>query len=532
MHAATTSSRPISSYDPNPRYRVVGGEVELGYGALARAVEPGVLLVDGPAALPWARFVAGLVGALSAAGATCATVDAREFLAPPDEVERRTGSAELPGDPVFGRLFEGALSALFEGASTGLPADADVTVVFGPGAALLAEGAVWYADLPKRLALEAVRAGTAGNVGVPGSSERRLLFVDWPMLDRHKRDLLPRLDRYVDLTDVAAPRSLDGESLRRSLDALACRPFRVRPSFLPGPWGGQWLRRTLGVPTEAPNLAWSYELITPESGVLLGDLEVGFELLMAGNAEAVLGPDCAARFGVDFPIRFDYLDTLGGGHLSLQCHPREEYARDVFGLSLTQLETYYVMVTTPGAKIFLGLREGADPDALRADPESAVETVPAEQHHLYLIPSGTVHASGAGNVVLEISATPYLYTLRFYDWERPRPIHLEHAFANLEPGRRARDLMPEPRTVRPGELELGRHPELFFAVHRLELEDEIEDDTAGRFHVLNLVEGEQVEVGGHVLSYAETLVVPASVGAYRIRRLRGPACKVVKAFVP
>jgi hypothetical protein len=87
------------------------------------------------------------------------------------------------------------------------------------------------------------------------------------------------------------------------------------------------------------------------------------------------------------------------------------------------------------------------------------------------------------------------------------------------------------------ELALGRHPDVFFAVHRLDFEHGIADDTAGRFHVLNLVAGEEVAIEtaggqGHLLSYAETIVIPASVGAYQIRRLRGPACKVVKAFVP
>ena len=66
-------------------------------------------------------------------------------------------------------------------------------------------------------------------------------------------------------------------------------------------------------------------------------------------------------------------------------------------------------------------------------------------------------------------------------------------------------------------------------MHRLDFEHEIEDDTRGRFHVLNLVEGEAVDVGGHPLAYAETLVVPAAVGRYVVRG--GPA-KVVKAFVP
>jgi hypothetical protein len=152
--------------------------------------------------------------------------------------------------------------------------------------------------------------------------------------------------------------------------------------------------------------------------------------------------------------------------------------------------------------------------------------------------------------VLEISATPYLYTLRFYDWLRRdldgelRPVHLQHAFSNLDPGRRGtavrRELIPEPVVVREGpgwaELALSTLPELFFAVHRLDFADEIADDTFGRFHALNLVAGEQVDVvtaAGdiHPLAYAETIVIPAAVGAYRIRRRSGEACKVVKAFV-
>src|SRR5206468_13056915 len=113
------------------------------------------------------------------------------------------------------------------------------------------------------------------------------------------------------------------------------------------------------------------------------------------------------------------------------------------------------------------------------EPERFLQTQPAEQHRLYLIPAGTPHASGAGNVVLEISATPYLYTLRFYDWLRRnldgrlRPVHLEHAFANLHP-RTGTDLVQEPRELRGGagwrELVLGTLPELFYAVHRLEFE--------------------------------------------------------------
>jgi mannose-6-phosphate isomerase class I len=554
------------TYDPEPRYAVSGGEVEAGYEVLAADVarrRTGVLAVEGPAALPWEPFMAALERAFRAAGVRIRTLDVRNSLAPWEEIERRTAAAELPGDPVFARAFEGSLADLFDG----VPSAGDSTLVFGPGSALVDHDLLWYADVPKRLALEAVQQGRAGNVGQPPGepgSEQRLLFVDWPMLDRHKHELSGRLDRYVDLSDPDAPRSLEGGALRRSLAVLAGRPFRTRPTFLPGPWGGQWLRRVLKVDTAAPNLAWSYELITPESGLLLGDeepMEVAFELLMTEQAPRVLGPEVAERFGRSFPIRFDYLDTLDGGHLSIQCHPSEDYMRETFGLPYTQHETYYVMVTTPGAKIFLGLREDADLQAFEAEanlaeqpgrefePERYLQTQPAEQHRLYLIPAGTPHASGAGNVVLEISATPYLYTLRFYDWLRRgldgglRPVHLQHAFSNLDPRRRGesvRELMPEPSVVRSGsgwrELELGRLPELFFAVHRLDFDDEIADRTDGRFHALNLAEGDELEVETaagdvHPLSYAETIVIPASVGDYGLRRVRGGPCKVVKAFV-
>ncbi len=472
------------TYDPNPRYPLAGGEVGRGFGALAdsdrRTARPRALAIDGPAALSWAGFLTGLVDELGRREVSAELVDARRFLASWEEVQRRTAASVLPGDPVFGRVFEGSLVVLFDR----LPPDAntadnaDVRVVFGPGSALFEHDLLWYVDLPKWQSLAAVRKADAGNLGQPvgeAGSEQRLLFVDWPVLERHKQELLPRLDHYVDLSEPDTPRSLDGETLRRTLRQLAGGPFRTRPTFLPGPWGGQWLSDALGISTDAPNLAWSYELITPESGVLLGTddpVEVGFELLMAAEGERVLGTELKARFGVSFPVRFDYLDTMGGGHLSIQCHPSEEYMRETFGLPYTQHETYYVVDTSPGAEIFLGLREDADLEAFRAEaeraedpglelePERYLQTHPAVQHRLYLIPAGTAHASGAGNIVLEISATPYLYTLRFYDWLRRdlggelRPVHLDHAFSNLDPSRSGesvrRELVPEPKPVRQG----------------------------------------------------------------------------------
>jgi mannose-6-phosphate isomerase class I len=269
-----------------------------------------------------------------------------------------------------------------------------------------------------------------------------------------------------------------------------------------------------------------------------------------------------ALFGPSFPIRFDYLDTVDGGDLSVHCHPRGQYMRDVFGVPVAQHESYYVVATRPAARIFLGLRDDADVAAFRDGAarsrasntpfviEDFVRTFPAVAHQLYLIPAGTPHGSGEGNVVLEISSTPYLYSLRFYDWVRAdrsgtlRPVQLEHAFANLDPGRRGPEvgqLVRESSVVRTGpgfvERDLGRHPDLFFAVRRLDLDGGVApEDTAGTFHVLALVEGRSAIVetargDAHPLAFGESLIVPARVGTYRVRPLGAAPHKVIKAFV-
>jgi hypothetical protein len=125
-----------------------------------------------------------------------------------------------------------------------------------------------------------------------------------------------------------------------------------------------------------------------------------------------------------------------------------------------------------------------------------------------------------------------------------RPVQLEHAFANLAPERRGaavpRELVPDPIGVREGEgyteLAFPRHPELFFSVHRIDFESPVPDRTGDRFHVLNLVEGQDIEIrtsGGrrHRLCYAETIVIPAAVGPYELVPVSPGARKVVKAFV-
>ncbi|MEU7962591.1 hypothetical protein AB0D09_03825 [Streptomyces sp. NPDC049097] len=551
-------------YTPAPRTVLVTG-----WQAIADQLPPApaVVAIDGPPSVDWDLLADRLVAACPATAVRL--LDVREHYAPPAEIRRRTVRPEDAVDPYYCKLAENTLDDLFDDVPR--PPDGGPAVVFGPGAALVRHDVLWYADLPKRHAEAAVAAGRGVNLGLPGEQGdfRRLFYVDWPMLDRHRDALAPRLDGWLDVQEPERPVYLDGDGLRATLATLSRRPVRTRPFFNSTPWGGHWAQQELGFDPAARNTALGYELIAPEAGILVGDgpqaqAEVPFQLMCVLHPEDVLGDEVHARFGTSFPIRFDYLDTVGGGNLSVHCHPREPYMRERFGWPYTQHETYYMTFGGPDGKVFLGLREDADADVFRKevlkaategvpmDPEDHVLTFPAEQGRLFMIPAGTPHASGAGNVVLEISATPYLYSLRFYDWLRPgadgspRPLPYEHGFANLETGRRgeavARDLVQEPRTLREGtgwrEELIGALDEMFYEVRRYVLDAgaEAEDATRGRFHVLNVVEGAGVTVRTaagdlHELAWAETLTVPAAVGRYTLRAADGGPVRVVKALV-
>jgi mannose-6-phosphate isomerase class I len=558
-------------YEPNPRYPPVGGRVARSWDAAVATLPdvPIVLAVDGPAVAHWDEVVAGIARAAIARGREIETLDMRGHLAAWDRIVARTASPTLPEDPDFTTLADASIAELFDDIPDPGPPD-DLLLVAGPGAGLVRHDVLWYADLPKRYADAAIGAGAAANLGQrsgPGTA-RRLYYVDWPIVDRHRDAIAPRIDRWIDVQRKNEPRSIDAETLRRTIADLARRPFRTRPTFNTAPWGGHWGQSQLGQRRDAPNTAIGYELIAPESGVLIGDgdaqVEIPFSLIVARLPREILGEPVMAAFGTSFPIRFDYLDTVGGGNLSVHCHPRAEYMRAIFGWPYTQHESYYVMVGGDGRHVYLGLRGDGDLADFEAAAQAAdehhrpfeierfVQTFPAAHGQLFMIPAGTPHGSAEGNVILEVSATPYLYSLRFYDWLRrdgdgnQRPVHVGHAFANLDPERRGDrvrgDLVQSPRTLRDGggwrEELIGALPEVFFEVRRIVIGDDepAPDETGDRFHILNVVDGDGVTIetdagDRHPLAYAETAVVPAAVGGYRLRRKGAEEVRVVKSLV-
>ena len=451
-------------------------------------------------------------------------------------------------------------------------------VIYGPGAALVHPGDVLvYADMPRWEIQQRMRHDGLGNWGADNQDEdilrryKRAFFIEWRVFDRHKTPLLKRADYLLDTTQKESPTLVSGEALRAALQQTTTRPFRVAPFFDPGIWGGQWMKQQFDLDPAAPNYAWCFDCVPEENSLLLRFGQVRIEIpsqnLVLLHPRALLGEKVHARFGAEFPIRFDFLDTIGGQNLSFQVHPVTEYIQQQFGMHYTQDESYYILEAQPHAVVYLGTKTGIEPQAMLDDLKAAargektfddarfVNQIPARKHDHFLIPAGTVHCSGSGTMVLEISATPYIFTFKLWDWGRlgldglPRPVHLEHGEQVIDWQRDTRwvadNLVNQVEPVAEGEgwreERTGMHEREFIETRRHWFTAPVTHHTQGGVNVLNLVEGDEAIVDSpsgafapFVVHYAETFIIPAAVGEYRISpsgKGTGQSLATIKAWV-
>jgi mannose-6-phosphate isomerase class I len=512
------------------------------------------------------------------------TLPARKAMLSPEKIDSLVAPFLGGDDPVFGFLSGLTLPQFFDEENLWSyrthveKVDEGLVLIVGCGASLIADGDILvYADLARWEAQLRFRRNEASNLGVDNSSlaaslqYKRAFFVDWRVCDRWKRPLINKWDFVLDTNNPREPKLADGESVRRGLRHAVTRPFRVVPFFDPAPWGGQWMKEFCDLDRNAKNYGWCFDCVPEENSLLLKFGGTLFEIpsidLVFNQPQALLGEAVHARFGDEFPIRFDFLDTMGGGNLSFQVHPLTEYIQQYFGMHYTQDESYYMLDAGPDAGVYLGLRENVNRVAMARDLEVAqaggapfqaekyANRFPAKKHDHFLIPAGTVHCSGAQSMVLEISATPYIFTFKMWDWGRlgldgkPRPIYLQHGLANVQWDRDTnwtkQNLVNRFEPLGSGdgwrEERTGLHEREFIETRRHWFTKTVPHDTRGGVNVLNLVEGNKAIVESpngafepFIVHYAETFIVPAAVGRYTIRPAdpaAGQELATIKAFV-
>jgi mannose-6-phosphate isomerase class I len=454
-----------------------------------------------------------------------------------------------------------------------------VIVVYGTGASLLLPNfdVLIYADMARWEIQMRMRRNEINNLGVTNKHDefsqkyKHGFFVDWRVCDRLKKKLFSQWNYLLDTNDKRHSKLVTADAIKKGFQITVQQPFRVVPFFDPGPWGGQWMKEVCGLDRSAINYAWCFDCVPEENSLLLAFGEVKVEIpsvdLVFFQTEKLLGAKVYARFGAEFPIRFDFLDTMGGGNLSLQVHPLTEYIQQQFGMHYTQDESYYILDAGEDAQVYLGLKtsnnmgefftelEQAQNGIADFNAEKYVATWPVKKHDHVSIPAGTVHCSGANTMVLEISATPYIFTFKLWDWNRlgldgkPRPIHLQHGKNVLQQNRDANWVkqcaLNLTKRISSGdgwrEESTGLNELEFIETRRHWFTKKVDHHTNGIVHVLNLVEGREIMVEStknlfppFIVHYAETFIVPAAVGTYSIRphgEAEGTECATIKAYV-
>lgn len=404
----------------------------------------------------------------------------------------------------------------------------------------------------------------------PLTKFKRGYFVEWRLADKHKVDKHRKFQYYIDTNDLDCPKMISRADYDKAMEAAVQTPFRVVPYFDPGVWGGQWMKAVCDLDKTQKNFAWCFDCVPEENSVLYDFGGVKVEMpamdIVLHKAKELLGERVQARYGNEFPIRFDFLDTMDGGNLSLQVHPTTDYIQKTFNMHYTQDESYYILDCGEDSCVYLGAKTDAEPEAFIGALNEAQETGeieverfvnkwPAKKHDHFLIPAGTLHCSGANTMVLEISATPYIFTFKLWDWGRlgldgkPRPINIKHGSKVIQYNRNTEwvqanlinQVKPLEETKSYTAEKTGLHEFEPIETVRHWFTDATLHKGNGSVCVLNLVEGEEAEVvsptdafAPYTVHYAETFIVPANVGDFIIRpteKSKDTRLATIKAYI-
>ena len=592
----TPVNRPVIGEDTASR--LIKGSVKVAAFLAGKAREGSVFALDGYVGADFARTVNLLEQQLHVKGFQTRTIDFRNCLKSKEElwelVDRHL-SWDRSEDPtlLFGRVYKGGYEGLLDEKKTDAlqreigGAHKEIIIVYGQGCLIPALRNLYdqkvFLDVTPKESILRIRRGQYVNLGMDAPLTtplmiRRCYYCDFEVAVHLRRELLAasgNVDYYVENDHPDDMKLLPFKAFSEITASLATYPFRCKPVYLEGVWGGTYMKKLRKLPQAMRNAAWVFDLIPMEVSILVDVagtiLELPFSTFFMKEGNQVLGTDVVKKFGGYFPIRFNWDDSYHStGNMSIQCHSGSFYNKEHFNEFGRQDESYYVVITGHEAKTFIGFRDDADIPQFFKDIEAAdTEHKPVDylKYVSYeesrpglqvMLPAGTIHSSGRNQVILEIgSLTIGSYTYKMYDYLRldfdgkQRPIHTKLGELNVNQERRtsvihdprSKDyIVQKPRLAVSGEgweeYIVGENPQLYFSLRRLEFDKQCEQDTKGVFHVLTLVDGERVRIRSlahperrYEAGFMDLVVVPADMGAYVIENLGAEPIRVHKTLL-
>lgn len=289
-------------------------------------------------------------------------------------------------------------------------------------------------------------------------------------------------------------------------------PITFKPLYMPRVWGGRELEHVYGrvLPDAGQPYGESWEIVdrAHEQSIVDEGALAGASLhdLWTARREEIFGSGYEAH--PRFPILIKILDARDD--LSIQVHPPVDRAEELGGEPKTEM--WFIADCDPGAKLYVGLKHGVSrKDFERAitggSVDACVHAIEPKPGESIFIPSGRLHAIGAGFLIHEIQQNSDT-TYRVFDWNRmgldgkPRELHVAQSLASID----FEDF--EPAMDTPAGDNLATCP--YFKTDRkwLAAGQTITNPFAGRFSILSVVDGMLESTGGRRFTKGRFILLP------------------------
>jgi len=511
----------------------------------------------------------------------------------------------LTDDPSFGIVCnKGSLEDLMEPTSLNefrqkiqkikkakLSKDKPTAVIcYGVGAAISSirslYDSIFYFDLNREFLIKRMEENKVIPLGGTEPESifwKRLYYVDYPFLNKHKKYIFKHMDWYIDDNDEQ-PTLMSRKVYDGIVSTLVKYPLRFKKIFMPGPWGGLKFRKHFNMP-ELANCAWNIEVSGGDSSLVIdigigSYIEIPFHNLYMQYPVEVVGPYCHRKYPGLFPIQVGIDDGYfpepvphERRAMPIHLHPDTTYVKKHFNEALGRYEVYYIVEAYEGANTIHGFYEDADLEEFKKkiieseekgipfDWSKYVKAWPSKAGDLYLIPAGTAHGTGGNQMILEMDTCPsivgteysfFLYDYRRHTWNDRKKsfsgkltnLQIKHGINQCRFNRReqwiANNIRPKAKVFESGD---GWYKERFdsynpmpYHIERLNFDKKIETDTCGRFfHFLCLTKGEKTLIRSQKyperqieLEYIQTTVVPACFGEYECINLGEKPCTITR----
>ena len=228
----------------------------------------------------------------------------------------------------------------------------------------------------------------------------------------------------------------------------------LKPAFKDYIWGGTRLKTEYGKKTDMTPLAESWECSVHPDGpsvIASGEFKGQTLIQVIEDHPEYLGTKAQST---GFPVLVKFIDAASD--LSVQVHPDDDYAGEIEN-QRGKTEMWYVLDAKPGAELVCGFRHDVTPEKLKKAAEEGTLSkhllkVKVQKGDVFHIPAGTVHAIGAGVLLVEIQENSNV-TYRLYDYDRTdkngnkRVLHIDKAIEIMDMKAR-KDVRQKPRFVR------------------------------------------------------------------------------------